>query len=189
MLVLKVADVEADKLSIKNVQDNKYLQSGSGKAVIQTPWITLGKYCLPNKQYVKESAESISLTVPVEYGGEIYTFFDNIDKYLISHQPQPNGKLHHLIKTKDDRHYVSFKLYETTTLVVGKTETKVSNIYGWYDLLQEGKQIRMLFGFTKLWNLNDSFGFIVRVNKIQISDVDVKAVSEEEKVRVDFTDD
>ena len=186
MIVLKVADVETDKLSIKKVQDNKYLHIGPGKVVIQTPWITLGKYPLPNKQYVKESAESISLTVPVEYGGEIYTFFDNIDKYLLSNQPQSNGKLHHLVKTKDDGHYVSVKLYKETTLLIENTESKVSNVYGWYDILEEGMQVRMLFGFTKLWNLDGSFGFSVRVNKIQVK---LGESVKKPEIREDFTDD
>jgi hypothetical protein len=186
MLVLKVADVETEHLSIKKAQYNKYLQIGPGNAVIQSPWITLGRYPLPNKQYVKEPAESISLTVPVEYGGELYTFFDNIDKYLLSNQPQSNGKLHHLVKTKDDYHYVNVKLYKETTLLIDKTESKVSNVSGWYDILEEGMQVRMLFGFTKLWNLNGSFGFSVRVNKIQVR---LGESVKKPAVREDFTDD
>ena len=41
-----------------------------------------------------------------------------------------------------------------------------------------------------LWNLNGSFGFSVRVNKIQMSlDTPVKAGSDDEKVVVEFADD
>ena len=76
MLVLKIADVDPCKqLSVKKVQDDKYLRFGSAKAVLQTPRITLDKYCLPSKQYVKETDSSITLTVPVEYEGEMYSFF------------------------------------------------------------------------------------------------------------------
>ena len=76
MLVLKIADVDPSKeLSVKKVQDSKYLQFGSAKAVLQTPWITLDKYCLPSKQYVKETDSSITLTVPFDYDSEMYSFF------------------------------------------------------------------------------------------------------------------
>ena len=171
MLVLKIADVDPCKeLTVKKVQDNKYLQFGSAKAVLQTPWITLDKYCLPSKQYVKEGDSSITLTVPVDYDSEMYSFFWNVDNKMISDKlyHDHEGKQHELLKEKGGKCFVKFKLYKDTTLLIEKTESKVSNVYGWYDILEEGMQARMLFGFTKLWNLNGSFGFSVRVNKIQV---------------------
>jgi hypothetical protein len=189
MLVLKIADVDPCKqLSVKKVQDNKYLQFGSAKAVLQTPWITLDKYCLPSKQYVKDTDSSISLTVPFDYNSQMFSCFWNVDNKLIPDKlhNDHDGKLHELVKEKGGPCFVKFKLYKDTTLLIEKIESKVSNVYGWYDILEEGVQVRMLFGFTKLWNLNGSFGFSVRVNKIQVK---LGESVKKPVVREEFTDD
>jgi hypothetical protein len=169
MPVVKLEDVDfTKKLSVKKSKDACLLQLGLDKPLIQTPWIRLSKYCLPSKKFVKDTDECISLTIPVEEGDVLHTFFHSIDTYLASKQLVPNRFLHKLVAERDDNHYVKFKLYLHTAVKLGCVNTEMERIHDIYGSLQEGSEVRLIFSFTKLWQLNGSYGFSNRVEKLHV---------------------
>jgi hypothetical protein len=50
MVLVKLEDVQLDKLSVKKSKDNTYLQLGMDIPRIQTPWITLGQMESPEQE-------------------------------------------------------------------------------------------------------------------------------------------
>jgi hypothetical protein len=82
-------------------------------------------------------------------------------------------------------HYVKFKLYLSTVVLVGKEEKKVSNIYDYYNYITEGQEIRIIFNMTKLWTLGSAYGFAVRAEKLQLKE---EQTILDEINNVDFSD-
>ena len=75
-----------------------------------------------------------------------------------------------MVSTKEGEHYIKFKLYLSTLVLVGKEEKQVSTIYDFYNYLTEGKEIRIILNMTKLWSLGGAYGFAVRVEKLHLKE-------------------
>ena len=139
------------------------------KILIQTPWITLQQYPLTSKSFVKETDGSVALTLPVAEGSDVLNFFREADKFLTAKAPLlPNKTLHRTITEKDGKHFVKFKVYLNTALLVGKDEKRINTIYDFYNYLKENTDLRIIFSMSKLWTLNNTYGFSVRAEKIQL---------------------
>ena len=78
MTLQKVVDCDVSRLNIVKSKDNQYIREGLKSLELQTAWIKLGKFPLPNKKFVKELDTSITLTIPIEKDDELYTFFEKI---------------------------------------------------------------------------------------------------------------
>ena len=169
-MVIMVSDVDINQLSVKKSKDAQYLQLGTEKINIQTPWITLPKFPLTGRSFVKEADNCIGLTIPIAEGDELHKFFSEVDNFLEAKELMPKKTLHKLVSNKDGLLSVKFKLYLNTIVFVGKEEKKVSNIYDYYNNLTEGRDVRIIFNFTKLWALNGAYGFAVRVEKLQLKE-------------------
>ena len=180
-----VSDVDINQLSVKKSKDAQYLQLGMERLNVQTPWITLPKFPLTGKAFVKETDNCIALTIPIAEGGDLHNFFSAVDEYLESKKLIPNKTLHKLVSTKEGVHYVKFKLYLSTVVLVGKHEKEVRSIYDYYNFITEGQEIRIIFNMTKLWSLGSAYGFAVRAEKLQLKE---EQTILDEINNVDFSD-
>ena len=105
MPVKRIPDTDVGNLSIAKAKDNQYIREGSTSLELQTAWLKLGKFPLPNKKYVKELDTSITLTVPIEKDDELYTFFEKLDNFVASQNLCSNKKQNKFIKQRDDRFF------------------------------------------------------------------------------------
>ena len=81
-----VSDLKADsRLSIAKSHDNTYIRDGLKSLKVQSKWITLSKYPLPNKKYVKELDSGIILIVPVDEKDELCVFWNTLMNLLRVH--------------------------------------------------------------------------------------------------------
>ena len=163
-MVILVSDVDVSQLVVKDGKDNnQYLQLGMNKVNMQTPWITRPKFPLTGKSFVKETDNCIALNIPVAEGSDLHKFFSELDNYLEAKQLVPNKRIHTLVTTKEG--HLKFKLYLNTIVFVGREEKKAKNIYDYHNYRTEGTDTRTIFNFSKLWILNGTCGFSVRVGK------------------------
>ena len=94
MPLQSISDMKASsRLSIVKNHDNTYIRDGLKSLELQSKWITLSKYPLPNKKYVKELDSSITLSVPIDEQDELYAFLNTLTNLL-------KVKIHALIKIK-----------------------------------------------------------------------------------------
>ena len=73
----RINDTDVGNFNIVKAKDNQYIREGSKSLELQTAWLKLNKFPLPNKKFVKELDTSITLTIPIEKDDELYTFFEN----------------------------------------------------------------------------------------------------------------
>ena len=189
MVIIKLEDVQMDKLAVKKSKDNTYLQLGMDIPRIQTPWITLGRWSLPSKKFVKETDESVSLSIPVEKDSPVYNFFTAVDNFLISKHLVDMKILHTFVSKREEQHYVKFKIYKTTKIFVERENEGFNTIYDLYDYLVEGRDIRLIFTFSKLWQLNNSYGFSCRVEQLQLKAGQQSKKDEEKANPLSFSED
>ena len=173
-MVIMVNDVDTSLLTVAKSKNNQYLQLGMNKIQIQTPWITLPRFPLTGKNFVKATDESVALNIPIAEDSDLYKFFTEVDNYLSGKMLMPNKTLHKLVSTKEGQHSVKFKLYLNTPVFVEKVEKKLLNIYDFYEYLQEGREVRIIFNFTKLWTLNNTYGFSIRAEKLQLKEMQMQ---------------
>ena len=80
MPLQSISDMKASsRLNIVKNHDNTYIRDGLKSLELQSKWITLQKYPLPNKKYVKELDSSITLSVPLVEHDELYAFFEYLN--------------------------------------------------------------------------------------------------------------
>ena len=76
MPLQSISDMKtSSSLNIVKSHDNMYIRDGLKSLELQSKWITLSKYPLPNTKYVKEPDTSITLSVPLVENDEPYAFF------------------------------------------------------------------------------------------------------------------
>ena len=96
MPLQSISDMKASsRLSIVKNHDNTYIRDGL-KSQLQSKWITLQKYPLPNKKYVKELDSSITLSVPLDEKYEFDAFSStwmNLQKVKIYAQTRSTTNL------------------------------------------------------------------------------------------------
>ena len=81
MVLTKVSDINVSNFSITKVNDNMYIRNGDEPVEIQSEWITLVKFPLPNLKFVKDIVASVPLSIPVDKDDNLYKFFSK--NYLI----------------------------------------------------------------------------------------------------------
>ena len=100
MPLQSISDMKASsRLSIVKNHDNMYIRDGLNSLELQSKWITLSKYPLSNKKYVKELDTSVTLSVPLVENGELYAFFKYLDEFVESKNLCPNKKHTKFINT------------------------------------------------------------------------------------------
>ena len=83
MPLQSISDMKASsRLSIVKNHDNTYIRDGLKSLELQSKWITLSRYPLPNKKYVKELDSSITLSVPINEQDELYACFNTLTNLL-----------------------------------------------------------------------------------------------------------
>ena len=111
MTLQSISDMEASsRLSIVKNHDNTYIRDGLKSLELQSKWITLSKYPLPNKKYVKELDSSITLSVPIDEQNELYAFFKHLDEFVESQNLCPNKKQNKFIKMKNEQYFLKNKI-------------------------------------------------------------------------------
>ena len=115
MVLTKVSDVNVSNFSITTVNDNTQIRDGNEPVEIQSEWITLDKFPLPNLKFVKDIVANIPLSIPVDKNDNLYNFFKALSAFLTN--SHGNQKLHEYIQTKDDRIFLKVKLYKTTKII------------------------------------------------------------------------
>ena len=87
MPLQSISDLKASsRLSLVKNPDNTYIRDALQSLEAQSKWITVSKYPLPNKEYVKELDSSITLSVPLDEKDELCVFLDtwmNLEKVKI----------------------------------------------------------------------------------------------------------
>ena len=93
MPLQSISDMKASsRLNIVKNHDNTYIRDGLKSLELQSKWITLSKYPLPNKKYVKELDSSITLSVPLVENDELYAFFKHLDEFVESQFMSPDRR-------------------------------------------------------------------------------------------------
>jgi len=170
-MLYKISEFEVEKLSISNYKNATYLQCDKQPFEIQTDWVTLGKYPLTSKKFLLDDAKSINLTIPTNKKDDNYIVLSAIDENLSKLRVLSNKKYHKLISEKDNEYYGKFKLYDNTALFdKDKNKISITSLLDFYKYLREGKNIKIVFGFSKLWSMGKEFGFSMSVKRILLKD-------------------
>ena len=175
-MLYKMSDFNVDTLTISKNKDATYLQSNNIPFELQTDWITLAKYPLPSKKYVTDDAKSLNLTIPINRNDNAYTVLSAVDDYLSKQNIVQNKKYHTLISEKENEFYLKFKLYLDTGLFdKDKNRISITSLFDFYQYFKEDTKIKIVFSFSKMWKMGDSFGFSLSVRRILLQDEIKKA--------------
>jgi len=168
MVLTKVSDINVSNFSITKVNDNMYIRDGNEPVEIQSEWITLDKFPLPNLKFVKDIVASLPLSIPVDKDDNLYKFFKELSNFLTN--SHGNQKLHEYIQTKDDKLFLKVKLYKTTKIFItgNTTPVEIKQMADFYDYLTEGTRLRLIFTLGKQWKMAGEYGFSPVVSRIQI---------------------
>ena len=186
-MLYKISEFEVEKLSISNYKNATYLQynkesadakSDKGPFEIQTDWVTLGKYPLPSKKFISDDTKSINLTVPIIKNDDNYMVLTAIDHNISKAIVFPKKKYHSLISEKENNYFLKFKIYLNTGLFdKNKNRISITSLIDFVKYLQGGSTIKIVFGFSKLWQMNSEYGFSLSVRRILLRD-EVKEITE-----------
>ena len=192
-MLYKISEFDIEKLNISTSKDATYLQSDKEAFELQTDWVTLGQYPLPGKKFVAEDAKSLNLTVPISEEGYAsnaalslaITSWSALDSKLSSLKLLPNKNYHSLISEKESNRYLKFKLYLNTALFdKDKNRIGITSLFDFYRYFKEGKQIKIVFAFSKMWSMGKEYGFSMSVRRILLKD----EVQETAETSVSFID-
>jgi len=184
-MLYKISDFETEKLNISNTKDATYLQADKQAFELQTDWITLGQYPLPAKKFITDDAKSMNLTIKTNRDDNNYVALSAIDDKLSNLRIIPNRNYHSLISEKGTEHYLKFKLYLNTALFdKDKNRISITSLFDFYKYLKEDTQIKIVFGFSKLWKMGQAYGFSLSVKRILLKD----EIQETPKTTISFLD-
>ena len=173
MPLQSISDLKnTSRLAIVKNHDNTYIRDGLKSLEVQSKWITLSKYPLPNKKYVKELDSSITLSIPLDEQDELYVFLKNLDEFVESQNLCPNKKQNKFIKMKNESYFLKIKLYITTNIFIqgdNNPKNKVS-IMDFYDYLKENTEMRFIFSIGKLYEINNEYGFPIYGIRLQLKE-------------------
>jgi hypothetical protein len=83
-----------------------------------------------------------------------------------------------LISEKDGQYYLKFKLYLNTGLFdKDKNSIGITSLFDFYQYLKEDTQVKIVFGFSKLWQMGKEYGFSLSVRRMLLKD-QIKEVPE-----------
>ena len=169
-MLCKISDFEIEKLSLSKTKDATYLQADKQPFELQTDWLTLGKYPLPSKKFIENDTEWINITVPIK---------KNDDSYLLGHRQQP-------LKVQD---FIGKQKIPSSSVPEGKifcaevqalpqhrfirqreNRLSITSLTDFHRYLGEGKSIKIVFGFSKLWTMCEQYGFSLSVKRILLKD-------------------
>jgi len=185
MLLCKLSEFDVDTLSVSNNKTATYLQSNKQAFELQTDWVTLGKFPLPSKKYVTDDAKSMNLTIPISKDDDYYRVMTAIDDNLSKLSISQNKKYHSLISEKEDNYYLKFKIYLNTGLFdKDKNRISITSLFDFYKYFKEDTQIKIIFGFSKLWSMGKEYGFSLSVKRILLKN-EIKEVPEN---KIEFSD-
>ena len=177
-MLYKMSDFDIDTLSVSNTKDATYLQSNKLPFELQTDWITLGQYPLPSKKYVTDDAKSINLTVRTTKNDKHCVVLSAFDDNLSKLNTASIRKYHTLVSEKEGEYYLKFKLYLNTALFdKDKNRISITSLFDFYRYLREDTQIKIVFNFSKLWQMGREYGFSLSVQRILLKD-EIKEVPE-----------
>ena len=172
-MLCRISDFEIEKLSLSKSKDATYLQADKQPFELQTGWLTLGKYPLPSKKFIESDTKWINATVPIKKNDDSYLFFSAIDNTLSRLKILSSGKYHYLVSQNDkpNEFFLKFKLYHNTALFdKDKNRISITSLTDFHRYLREGKPIKIVFGFSKLWTMGQQYGFSLSVKRILLKD-------------------
>ena len=178
MLLCKLSEFDVDTLSVSNTKNATYLQSDKHAFELQTDWMTLGKYPLPSKRYVTDDAKSMNLTIPISKDDNYYRVLSAFDDNLSKLSTSQYKKYHSLIYERDNTYYLKFKVYLNTGLFdKDKNRISITSLFDFYRYLKEDNIIKLVFSFSKLWQMGPSYGFSLSAKRILLKN-EIKEVPE-----------
>ena len=184
-MLYKLSDFDVETLSVSNSKNATYLQSNKQSFELQTDWVTLGKYPLPGKKFISDDAKSINLTLPVSENDIDFKVWSDTNNKLSNFNILPNKNYHSLISEKDSNHYLKFKLYLDTALFdKDKNRISITSLFDFHKYLKENSKIKIVFCCSKMWKMNDSYGFSLSIRRILLQD----EVKEPSETTVNFID-
>ena len=144
------------------------IRYGDEPVEIQSEWITLVKFPLPNLKFVKDIVASVPLSIHVDKNDNLYNFFKALSNFL--NDTYSNQKLHEYIQTKDDKLFLKVKLYKTTKIFItgNATPVEIKQMIDFYDYLTTGTRLRLISTLGKRWQMTGEYGFSPVVSRIQI---------------------
>ena len=99
-----------------------------------------------------------------------------VDDYLSKQNIVQNKKYHTLLSEKENEFYLKFKLYLDTGLFdKDKNRISITSLFDFYQYFKEDTKIKIVFSFSKMWKMGDSFGFSLSVRRILLQDEIKKA--------------
>ena len=116
-------------------------------------------------------ATSLSLTIPVNQNDTTYDVFNAMDHYLADEFKSEH--IHKFIINKNDNYYVRFKLYNSTEVFVKNKKVNIHSLLHFYKILKPETKLRIVFGFTHCWSINNKTGFSPKVLRIQLNELDL----------------
>ena len=160
-------------------KDNTYIQIDKSIVELQSGWLTLDRYPLPNKKYLDDNTKILNMTIPILSDSQEYKFFTMIDNFVDDKNLVSGKTLHKIIKTNDENnHYIKAKIYLNTGLYIGTERKSITDLHDFYNYLKEGTKIRIVFGFSKLWKMGTNYGFNVSIKRIQVDET-IESTEEE----------
>ena len=171
MPLQSISDMSCSLNIVKN-HNNTYIRDKLNSIEVQSKWITLQKFPLPNKKYIKELDSSITLTVPLVENDELYVFFKYLDDFVENKDLCPNKKHNKFIKQKNGEYFLKVKLYIVSNIFIQGDPKPVpkESIMDFYNYLKEGTEMRFVFNIGKMYEINGEYGFPIYAYRIQLKE-------------------
>jgi hypothetical protein len=170
-MLQKISEFDIESLNISNKNGATYLQSNYKPFELQLDWTTLGQYPLPAKMYLTEDSKSLNLTVPLERDSPAHVVLEAIDNNPPSQKGFSNRKYHKVVKAKEGNFFLRFKLYLDTALFdKDRNRISIASLHDFYRYLRDGKKVKIVFSFSKMWSMGTEYGFSLSVRRILLFD-------------------
>ena len=100
MTLVKLNSVNVDSLNIGSSKDNIYIQVAKSTVELQSGWLTLDRFPLPNKKYLDDNTKILNMTIPILSDSQEYKFFTMIDNFVDDKNLVSGKTLHKIINNK-----------------------------------------------------------------------------------------
>lgn len=166
-MVVRLSEIQQSKIEVMEMKKNKFLAYEKDKLISQTPWVTISKFGLSSKQFIKQTDETVDLSIPIEEGSELYQFFEKIDNILMEKHVY-NTEYNKIVRERDGTKYIRFKLNLDTKIYVEKELQEITDVYDFYDYIKYQCNVRVIFTFGRIYSVKTMHGITLRAMKIQV---------------------
>ena len=176
-MTIRLRDIQLENLEVLEIKNDKFLSYNKNRLITQTPWITINKFGLSNKQYVLKNDTNVDLLLPISEGDEMYVFLKSVDNFIIS-QKIYNGNYNGIVKDRDDNKFIKIKLdINRTEIYIGDELQKITTVYDFYNYIKYKSTLRILFSFGKIYKIKNMYGITLVGLKVQVEPKETKSES------------